>query len=58
MHLSQIARAAIDQRNTMMLRLLKCHLVAHLHKIGISGLSQAPPLQALHTTAATQTQSD
>lgn len=40
-----IARAAIDRRNTAMLRLLKRHLGAHLHSIGRSLLSQSPPLQ-------------
>ncbi len=39
------ARAAIDCRNTAMLRLLKRHLGAHLQSIGSSRLSQAPPLQ-------------
>ena len=39
------ARAAIDRRNTAMLRLLKRHLGAHLIAIGRSRLSQAPPLQ-------------
>ncbi len=39
------ARAAIDRRNTAMLRLLKRHLGAHLNAIGRSRLSQAPPLQ-------------
>lgn len=40
-----IARAAIDRRNTAMLRLLKRHLGEHLHSIGRSRLSQSPPLQ-------------
>jgi uncharacterized protein (TIGR03032 family) len=39
------ARAAIDRRNTAMLRLLKRHLGAHLLAIGRSRLSMAPPLQ-------------
>ncbi len=39
-----IARAAIDHRNTAMLRLLKRHLAAHLIAIGRSRLSLAPPL--------------
>jgi uncharacterized protein (TIGR03032 family) len=39
------ARAAIDRRNTPMLRLLKRHLGAHLLAIGRSRLSMAPPLQ-------------
>jgi GNAT superfamily N-acetyltransferase len=37
------ARAAIDRRNTAMLRLLKRHLGAHLSGIGRSRFSQAPP---------------
>ena len=41
-----IARAAIDRRNTAMLRLLKRHLGAHLLSIGRSRLSQSPPLQS------------
>jgi uncharacterized protein (TIGR03032 family) len=40
------ARAAIDRRNTAMLRLLKRHLGVHLSSIGRSRLTQAPPLQA------------
>jgi GNAT superfamily N-acetyltransferase len=40
------ARAAIDRRNTVMLRLLKRHLGAHLSGIGRSRFSQAPPLPA------------
>jgi uncharacterized protein (TIGR03032 family) len=39
------ARAAIDRRNTAMLRLLKRHLGAHLSSIGRSRFSQAPPPQ-------------
>lgn len=39
-----IARAAIDRRNTAMVRLLKRHLGAHLLAIGRSRLSVAPPL--------------
>ncbi len=46
-----IARAAIDHRNTAMLRLLKRHLGEHLHKISTSRVSQAPALQSLQTTA-------
>ena len=38
------ARAAIDRRNTAMLRLLKRHLGKHLSGIGRSRFSQAPPL--------------
>ena len=38
-------RAAIDRRNTSMLRLLKRHLGANLHSIGRSRFSQSPPLQ-------------
>ncbi len=38
------ARAAIDRRNTAMLRLLKRHLGTHLIAIGRSRLSLAPPL--------------
>ena len=41
-----IARAAIDQRNAAMLRLLKRHLGAHLSSIGYSRIAQAPPLAA------------
>ena len=37
------ARAAIDRRNTALLRLLKRHLGAHLSGIGRSRFSQAPP---------------
>jgi GNAT superfamily N-acetyltransferase len=37
------ARAAIDHRNTAMVRLLKRHLGAHLSSIGRSRFSQAPP---------------
>jgi GNAT superfamily N-acetyltransferase len=40
------ARAAIDRRNTAMLRLLKRHLGVHLSSIGRSRLTQAPSLQA------------
>ncbi len=47
------ARAAIDHRNTAMLRLLKRHLGGHLHRISTSRVSQAPPLQSLQTTAST-----
>jgi len=36
------ARAAIDRRNTAMVRLLKRHLGAHLSSIGLSRTSQAP----------------
>ncbi len=39
------ARAAIDRRNTAMVRLLKRHLGTHLSSIGRSRLCQAPPLQ-------------
>jgi uncharacterized protein (TIGR03032 family) len=38
------ARAAIDRRNTAMIRLLKRHLGAYLLAIGRSQLSLAPPL--------------
>jgi GNAT superfamily N-acetyltransferase len=38
------ARAAIDRRNTAMLRLLKRHLGAHLSSIGRSLITQAPTL--------------
>ena len=48
------ARAAIDHRNTAMLRQLKRHPGAHLHRISNSRVSQAPPLQAFQHTAATQ----
>ena len=48
-----IARAAIDHRNTAMLHLLKRHLGVHLHRISTSRVSQAPPLQSIHTTTAT-----
>ena len=48
-----IARAAIDQRNMTMLRLLKRHLGTHLHRISTSRVNQAPLLQTLHTTTAT-----
>jgi len=48
-----IARAAIDQRNTTMLRLLKRHLGTQRHRISTSRVSQAPLLQTLHTTTAT-----
>jgi ribosomal protein S18 acetylase RimI-like enzyme len=41
-----IARAAIDQRNAAMLRLLKRHLGSHLSSIGCSRIAQAPPLAA------------
>ena len=47
-----IARAAIDGRNTAMLRLIKRHLSIHLHAIGSSRISQAPTLQ-LHEQAQT-----
>ena len=39
------ARAAIDRRNTAMLRLLKRHLGAHLSSISRSRFSQGPSLQ-------------
>jgi uncharacterized protein (TIGR03032 family) len=39
------ARAAIDRRNTAMLRLLKRHLGAHLSSIGRSRLTEGPSLQ-------------
>lgn len=39
------ARAAIDRRNTAMVRLLKRHLGAHLSSIGRSRLTQGPSLQ-------------
>jgi GNAT superfamily N-acetyltransferase len=39
------ARAAIDRRNTVMLRLLKRHLGAHLSSIARSRLTQGPSLQ-------------
>ena len=39
------ARAAIDRRNTAMLRLLKRHLGNHLITIGRSRLTQGPPLK-------------
>ena len=39
------ARAAIDRRNTAMLRLLKRHLGVHLSSIGRSRLTQGPSLQ-------------
>jgi hypothetical protein len=39
------ARAAIDRRNTAMLRLLKRHLGAHLSSIGRSRLTQGPSLE-------------
>ena len=45
------ARAAIHHKNRGMLRLLQRHLGAHLHKIGTSRLSQAPPVQSLNATA-------
>jgi hypothetical protein len=38
------ARAAIDRRNSAMLRLLKRHLGAHLSSIGRSLITQAPTL--------------
>ena len=41
-----IARAALQRRDTAMLRLLKRHLGVHLHSIGSSRISQAPPLQS------------
>lgn len=40
------ARAAIDRRNSAMLRLLKRHLEPHLSSIGRSRWTQAPPLIA------------
>lgn len=39
------ARAAIDRRNTAMLRLLKRHLGAHLSSVGRSRFTQGPSLQ-------------
>ena len=45
------ARAAIDRRNTAMLRLLKRHLGAHLSSIGRSRFSQAPPPQSSSSLA-------
>jgi hypothetical protein len=38
------ARAAIDRRNTAMVRLLKRHLGTHLSSIGHSRITQAPTL--------------
>jgi len=55
------ARAAIDRRNTAMLRLLKRHLGAHLSSISRSRLSQGPPLQpppAIPSKAAPELTSD
>jgi uncharacterized protein (TIGR03032 family) len=46
------ARAAIDRRNTAMLRLLKRHLGAHLSGIGRSRFSQAPTPQASQPQAS------
>jgi GNAT superfamily N-acetyltransferase len=45
------ARAAIDRRNTAMLRLLKRHLGKHLSGIGRSRFSQAPPPQSSSSLA-------
>ena len=48
-----IARTAIDHRNSAMLRLLKRHLGGHLHRIGTSRMSQAPPLKSLLASSPT-----
>ena len=50
------ARAAIDHRNTAMLRLLKRHLGKHLASIGHSRLSKAPTLQLKHHHLETKPQ--
>ena len=47
------ARAAINRQNFSILHLLKRHLGVHLHRISTSRVSQAPPLQSIHTTTAT-----
>jgi GNAT superfamily N-acetyltransferase len=47
-------RAAIDYRNTAMLRLLKRHLGRHLASIGHSRHSQAPALQPQHLLLETK----
>ena len=47
------ARAAIDRRNAVMLRLLKRHLGVHLLAIGRSRRCQSPPLKSLQATPNT-----
>ena len=49
-----IARAAIHHRETTMLCLLKRHLGGHLHSIGSSRITQAPPPQSHQQGQATQ----
>jgi ribosomal protein S18 acetylase RimI-like enzyme len=49
-------RAAIDHRNTAMLRLLKRHLGMHLGSIAHSRLSKAPALQLQHHLLETKAQ--
>ena len=52
------SRAATDHSNTAMLRMLQRHIGTRIRRIGIYRLSQAPPLQALQTTAPTHTKPD